>query len=133
MLGKYLSSCWESWGYSCFTVLCLILCASFIYFLSRFLCIGSMLDLNVVCLFSFAALLCASTLILLWASLHACLANGFKEALIGRQPKQIRFLFLLLCIGCFYYCSNTIVSLFLSFVSSSSLIWWGKQKLWHAV
>ena len=32
-----------------------------------------------------------------------------------------------------YYCSNIIYLYFSSFVPSPSLIWWGKQKLWHAV
>src|SRR4051812_23247274 len=83
MLGKHLSPCWKSQRCSCFTFLCLIICAAFIYFLSRCPCIGSMLEINVVYIFYFDSLLCASTFILLLASLHSCLANGFKEALIG--------------------------------------------------
>ena len=61
MLGKHPSPCWKCWRCSCFTFLCLILCASIIHFLSRCPCIGSMLDLNVVCLCSFDALFCALT------------------------------------------------------------------------
>src|ERR1043165_3330844 len=62
MLGKHPSPCQKSWRCSCFTFLCLLLCASFIYFPTSCQCIGSMLDLNVVCLCSFDALFCASTL-----------------------------------------------------------------------
>ena len=74
-----------------------------------------------------------ATLILLWASLHSCLANGFKEALLGGSPKWIRFLLLFLCLGCCYYCRNTIVSLFSSCVPSLATDCKKVQKLWHAV
>jgi hypothetical protein len=41
------SLCWKSWSCTYFIYPCLLLCASLIYFLTRFLCIGSGLDLKV--------------------------------------------------------------------------------------
>ena len=61
------SLCWKSWSCTCFAFICLVLCASLIYFLTRFLCIGSGLDLNVfhIC---FLMLSFASIHIFMWAS-----------------------------------------------------------------
>ena len=47
MVLKHLSMCWKFWSCSCFIYPFLLLCASLIYFLTRFLCIESALDLNV--------------------------------------------------------------------------------------
>jgi hypothetical protein len=41
------SLCCKSWSGTYFIYPCLLLCASLFYFLTRFLCIGSGLDLNV--------------------------------------------------------------------------------------
>ena len=58
---------------------------------------------------------------------------ALKERFWEAAQNRLGFILLLLCLGCCYYFSNTILSLFSCFVPSSSLIWWGKQKLWHAV
>src|ERR1041385_8077659 len=53
MLQKHLSFCLKFLSCSCSTFLCMSLCASLIYFLTRCLCIGSGLGLNVFHIFFF--------------------------------------------------------------------------------
>jgi hypothetical protein len=61
MLLKHLSLYQKIRSCSCFIYPCLLICASLIYFLTRFLCIGSGVDLNVFHIFS---------LMLSFASIH---------------------------------------------------------------
>jgi hypothetical protein len=85
MVLKHLSICWKFWSYSCFIFLCLSLCSSWIYLCTRFLCIGSGLDLNVfwIC---FLMLSFASTLIS-WECIIEItepILMAIKKALLGR-------------------------------------------------
>ena len=101
MLLKHLSFCWKFWSCSCFIIPWLLLCASLLYFLIRFLCIGSGLDLSVLYIFFLMLSYCFSILILMWASSQNYWAylNGYKERALGRQP----LLFLLSVFVCFLF------------------------------
>ena len=127
IISSSLSLCWRFWSCTCFSFLCLLLCASINYFIAIFLCIGSMSDWNVVGIFF---LMLSFVLQLLFLREHPWnfkpIFLAIKKELLGDTPCYLYFqffLFLLVSLGLCYYCINIIVSLFSSFVPSFSLCW----------
>ena len=48
IISSFLSMCWKSWSFACFTFLCKLILVHISCLLKKYLCIGSGLDLNVL-------------------------------------------------------------------------------------
>ena len=125
MLLKCLSMCWNFWSDTCFIFLCLLLCSSWTCLFTRFLCIGSMLDLNVfwICLLmlSFASNTISCECIIKTA-------EPILTAIKKRTSWEITHvlfcystLFYICVLEVVYYCSNLSLSYFIAFVVPSKV------------
>jgi hypothetical protein len=130
MLLKHFSLYRKFRSCSYFIYPCLLLCASLIYFLTRFLCIGSGLYLNVFYIYS---------LMLSFASIHisyVSIFSNYRAQLKGVKEKHsweitqcfhIQFFFFYLSLGSYYYCNNLSLSFLFCFCAKRSLQFeWGK-------
>src|SRR3954470_21356601 len=107
------------------------------YSIAIFVCIGSMLDLNVfgICFFMLSFVLQLLSLREHQQNLKP-IFMAIKKELLGDNPCYLYFQFVLSVISGFdvcYYCSNIIVSLFSSFVPSLVADCKKDQKLVHVV
>ena len=121
---SFLSLCWKSWSCTYFAFICLLLCAFMTCFFTRFLFIGSGLDLKVfhTC---FLMLSFASTLISYESIIEITMPilMAIKKELSGDNPLCFTYNNFLFCLslGSFYYCSNLSLSCIFRFLCKSSL------------
>ena len=88
IISSFLSMCLKSWSYACFAFLCQLIIVPISCLLTKSLCIGSGLDLNVLVIFFMMLSLCFNSYLLCEHHLKSsCLAKGIKEKhLLGDNP-----------------------------------------------